>query len=406
MSEAAASPVASAPAPAAQPAAPIEKVVLAGGESPASWDELDALTSKQRAPKKEPKESKESKEAKSSNEKREKSQPKDEESNGDEETSDAKSKQANDKKSEQKKDSVESSEKPAKLVKVKSGEETLELSADAMIPVKVDGKTIEVPLQEAINRYSQQSHLDKLFKDFKSEKQTFDAEKQAVSTALNKSYEYLVEKKDLRGFIEFMGEAIGTDAQTLYQDAIEGVKKQVEEMMSLSPEERKLRQVEEENAYYKQRMDAQKSEKERAKSQQELEGQVRKVMESYGMKEADLVSSYEDLIKLGHDPSSITPEFLGSYFTNMQTITRIEASLQAINPELASNQEVVEQLATYAIQTKATAEEIEEAIKQIYDEQPEKKLSKKIQKTDKAMKSVASSKGRNPGSDPMFFDDM
>lgn len=368
----------------------VEPVVLGGGESPASWDELDALTSKPKAPKKEAKEPKEEKEPKET-----KSQPKSDDSDEKVEVKGKKDAKG-----------VEKADTPVKLLKLRSGDQEVELSADTMVPVKIDGKTIDVPLQEAINRYSQQSHLDKLYKSYKTEKESFETERKQISEALNKSYDYLVSQKDLRGFLDYLGEAMGVDSQALYQDAIGQVQKQMEELQGLSPEERKIRELQSENDYHRRKIESAKTQKEEAKSKAELESHVSKVMESFGMDKDALVKSWDDLVGLGYKEADITPEFLGNYYANTRKIDFIEGKLGALSSELAQNAEIVEQLATYAIQTGASDSEIEEAISQLYGETPERKLTRKIEKNMKASTQKGSRAQKNPGSDPLFFDDI
>jgi hypothetical protein len=370
-------------APAAEP------IVLGGGESPASWDELESITVR---PKQEPKSEPKS-EPKESTKKAKEDKPEEKE----EKVEASKGKEAK---------ALEKSDAPAKLYKLRSGETEFDVAADALVPVKVDGKVVEVPLQEAINRYSQQSHLDKLYKTYKAEKEGFEKERKGISEALNKSYDYLVNQKDLRGFLDYLGEAMGVDSQTLYQDAIGNIQKQIEEYQTMSPEERKFREVEAENAYYKKRMDTQKQTQEAAKSRAALESKVQQVMESHGMDQAALVKAWDDLTKMGHNADEITPEFLGTYYANTKKIDFIETKLQELNPELASDAKTVEQLATYAIQTEASEAEMAEVIAQLYGETPERKLSKKIEKNMKSNRQGGSKAVKNAGSDPLFFDDI
>ena len=378
--------------PVSSPPPGVEPVVISGGESPASWDELEAVTAKPRAPK-------EPKEPKAEKKEPEPKKAKEQDEDPTEEAVQVKG---------QKKDveGVEKSDAPVKLLKLKSGEKEIELAADAKVPVKIDGKTVEVSLQEAINRYSQQSHLDKLYKTYKTEKESFESQRKLMSEALNKSYDYLVNQKDLRGFMDFLGESMGVDSQQLYQDAVGNLQKQMEQWQGLSPEERKLQELEMENQYHRKRMEAAKAEKLQAKSRAELESQVNKTMEQYSMDKAALVKAWDDLTSLGHKPEEITPEFLGTYHQNTQKISLIESKLAEINPDLSANQEIVEQLATYAIQTDASSDEIAAAIEEIYGETPDKKLMKKIEKNQRANAQKGSKAQKNPGSDPLFFDDI
>ena len=392
MENAAASPSVSAP----QSTTNIqEPIVQSGGSSPATWDELEAVTNyKSQIATKAKKEEAEAEKAV----KKESRQESDSEETGEETVKVEKSNKKQDDKKE-----LAKQEQKLKLLKLKNGDSELELRADALVPVKIDGKTVEVPLQEALNRYSQQSHVDKKFNEYKSEKEAFEKDRKLISEALNKSFELLSTKKDLRGFIEYMGEAMGVDAQSLYQEAVTGIQKQLEEWQYLSPEERRVKQLEEENAYYKNRTEAQKAQREELKSRQALEQEVSKTLETYQMQQADLVQAWDDLLALGHKPESLTPEFLGRYHSNMKKLDLIETSLKSINPELINEPGVVEKLATYAIQTDANEQEVAEVIRQLYGETPEQKLAAKMEKNQRKNRS---SQPKNPDKDAMFFDDI
>lgn len=358
-----------------------EPVVVHGGDSPVGWDDLETLTEtkKEAAPKKEKKAP----------------EPKSDDSE------EEKPRQA--KKSDE---PIEKAPTPAKLLKLKRGEETLDIASDAMVPVKIDGKTTHVPLQEAINRYSQQSHLDKMYHQYKAEKEAFETERTTISKALNKSYDLLVNQKDLRGFMDYFGEALGLDAQQLYDDALTKIKAQAEELASLTPEERRLRELEEENKYYRSRKEAQKQEFEQAKSMKQLESQVTQVLEKNGMSKEDLVRAWDDLVELGYEKESITPEFLAKYHGNRQKISFIESRLKEISPDAADDQSIIEELATNAIQLDASNEEIEQAIQDLYGDTAVKKLSRKINKNMKSNSQAGTKSVKNPGSDPLFFDDL
>lgn len=389
MSEVAATSATPSATPVSAPPPGVEPVVLSGGEAPASWDELEAVTAK---PKAEPKAKAEPKEKKAP----EADKTPKKETAKDSEQSDSK------KDGEQ----LEKAAQPVKLLKLKSGDSELELSSDTKVPVKIEGKTVEVTLQEAINRYSQQSHLDKLYKTYKGEKETFEQERKRINGALEKSRDLLVNQKDLRGFLEYFGEAMGLDADELVQSTFGKLQSEIEELQQLSPEERRIRELDRELSRFKSRKEAEKQQAEKAKSKAAVESQMRTVMDKHGMDQGAVVKAWDDLVSLGHKPDDITPEFIGAYHQNMRRIESIETKLKEINPELGGNAEIVEQLATYAIQTDASEAEIAEAIAQLYGDSPEKKLTKKIEKNMKASAQKGSKAQKNPSSDPLFFDDI
>jgi len=384
-----------------------EPIEVVGGSSPVSWDELGAVSQWRKNLSDEP-------EVKTAQRRAEEGDDLDEVLNKKGEKKDAKEKSSEEKSSKEKsnkeKDEVKSSKETKavkealKALKLKQGDQEVEVSPNSLVTVKVDGKSVEVPVQEVINRYSQQRHLDDLFRKHKAERQEFEASRQKISELVQKSHDLLAQKKDLKGFIEMMSESMGVDGQKLYQDAVEQIRQVVEEESTLSPEERRLKHLEAENQYYRTKAEAAKAAQAETAKLKQIESQVESVLTSKGMQKSDFVQAYDTLVKNGFKAEEITPEQVGSYWDNLKLVETIESKLVQANPELAGNYEEVEKLANLAMQTEASAEEIEEVINQLYANDSAKKLSKKISKTIK--KSQMENGPKRSGSDPLFFDDI
>ena len=77
------------------------------------------------------------------------------------------------KKDEEKKDS--------KKLRMKMGDDTYNVTTDATVKVKIDGKNEDVPLQELINNYSGKTAWDKKFTEIGKEKKTLEVEKAQVT---------------------------------------------------------------------------------------------------------------------------------------------------------------------------------------------------------------------------------
>lgn len=377
--------------------APIE---LAGGSSPISFDELEAVTNFKTERKKI--EKAEEKAAEKEVEKSEKPK-KDEKAEAQQKVAKEEKGQAKEKESDKEVKSVEKTDNSPKLIKVKTQEGEQSVPSDAIVQVKVDGKPVEVPVQELVNRYSQKSHLDKLYSDYKAEKASLSKEKDQFNKALNVAYDVLVNKKDIRGFIEYLTDDLNMDGEAIWKESYEKVLREAEEMAQLTPEERKARELESELNHYKQKEEARRQELSSKKEFQKLESTVQQTIEQFGMTKDTFVQAFDELVKLGTDAASITPEMVGKYHKNMQTITHVEEALKSVNPELADNNETVTELATLAINNAATAEEITEVINQLYGNEAEKKLARKV---NKLQQTNSPKTARNPDKDPLFFDDL
>lgn len=383
-----------------QGTADVQPVIeLAGGSSPASFDELEAV-SKFKAQRKKI-ETAEEKEAEKAVGKETKSQKDDK---GEAEPKKEAKAPKEDKKETEKESvkSVEKTDQTPKLIKVKTQDGETQVRSDAIVQVKVDGKPVEVPVQELLSRYSQKSHLDKLYSDYKVEKQSLVKEREQFNKALNVAYDVLVNKKDIRGFIEYLTDDLGMDGEAIWKESYEKVRQQAEEMALLSPEERKAKELESELEHYRQKEQARRTEASSKKEMQKLENTVMQTIEQFGMSKDAFVGAYDELVKLGTAEDAITPEMVGKYYKNVQTINAVEEALKSVNPELADDQEKITELATLAINNSATPEEITEVVNQLYGNEVEKKLARKVNKSIQQN----APKNRNPDKDPLFFDDL
>lgn len=375
-----------------------QPIEAGGGESPVSWEQLESVSNFQSEVAKN--EAKEEIKAEKAAERELGTKAKDK-------SEDAESKadrKANSKEPKAKDEETREKQAESKRLKIQHGEEAFDLPLDAKFPVKIDGKVEQVTLSELQARYSQQKHLDKIYTDYKKEKAAFEQERGTMKSMVEKVHDLLVNKKDLRGFIETVAEPLGLDPTQVYQDTLSQMEAKFEEAQLLSPEERKARALEEELSYYRRKQEEAKQAQTTAKARQELETTVESVMQKTGMDKAAFVKSYDELVQLGFKPDDLSAEQIGSYYRNMQTITQIETRLGEKNPELAQDQALVEKLATLAIQTQATPAEIDQVIEQLYESESEKKLAKKINKSIR--KASAETPVKNPGKDPLFFDDI
>lgn len=385
-----------------------EPIEVVGGSSPVSWDELGAVNNWRKGLSDEPEVKTAQRRSEEGDDLEEVLETKSEkgEKHGKEKSSKEKASEEKDevKTTKGKEKEAKEIKEAVKALKFKHGDKDLEVAADALVTVKVDGKTVEVPVQEVINRYSQQRHLDDLFRKHKAERQEFETSRAKMNEVVQKSHELLAQKKDLKSFMEYMSETLGVDGQQLYTDALEKIRQAVEEESTLTPDEVRLKRLEEENQYYRSKAEAAKSAQVEAAKLKETEGKIQEVMSSFEMQKKDFVQAYDDLVTNGFDPNQITPEQVGKYWDNMRLVKTIESKLVEVNPELAGNYEEVEKLAHLAIQTDANRAEIEEVINQLYANDSAKKLSKKINKTLK--KAHVENGPKRGGSDPLFFDDI
>jgi hypothetical protein len=381
----------------------VESVEIAGGESPATFDELEQITSSKRD---------ESKEESKETEKESKAESK--EAKGKEKESDSKEAKSKDKANDSKnsKDSKESPE--IKNITFKNGETDVPIRADAKVQVKIDGKLETVTLQEAINGYSGQRSLDKRANTLRKQLEEFEQAKNAYTEIIHTSHDLLNNKKDIRGWSEFLAEKTGQDPAQVWGLIQKSLETMAEQAATMSPEERKALAKEQELDYYRKR-DAQLKERSVDERQtREIEGRVRKTMERYGLEKEKFVKYYDELMATGQyddDSNPITPERVGQYAHDIKVIDTVERVFDELVPEYEDRTNAIGKAARIALEADASEDEIREMISQVFDtskkkKTPEQLISKKIEKSERINAQERGTYKRDPLKDPMFFDDI
>lgn len=382
-----------------------EPVQVSGGDSITTFDDLERVTEssivKDKRAESQPFEALDSKPKKEKDDESEKSAKS-------EKSTKSKEEKVSKKTEEPPKDEAAKLAKDKEVIKnfkLKNGEAEVEVPAEAMVPVKINGKTEMVKLQEVVNGYSGQSALDRQFSSFKKERDTFVQQRELADEAVKSLYDLAVNKKDLRGFIDYIAGAYGQDGAKIFDELVGPLKSQAEELASLTPEERQAKQTAEELEYYRKREQAIKERTAKAKEQSALEAATQKIMSDYGIDQPTFLKRFDELKQLGSiKPEEITPEIVAKYHQNISTIETVEKVLSEVAPELENKDSEIERISTYALQVGAGPAEIEEVVKTLYANQAERKLSRKIEKMQR--KSGGETPVKDPQKDPLFFGDL
>lgn len=367
-----------------------EPIVKGGGDSPTTWDELEAVSRfKKEVKKVEKKEDKEVEKAVS------KAKPEEKEES---------SKESRPTKKEVSKSKDEPEKAPEKRrIKVKHGEADLDLDLDLELPVKVDGKESKIKLQEALSNYSSRKHLDERYQGLKKELQDFQSQRDQLNSIVKKAQEAL-SAKDLRGFMELVAQATGDDPKELYGKTVQTLREQLEEAAHLSPEERKIREVEEELGYYKRKEELAKAEEQKKQSFESVRKQTDEVISKLGIDVEGFVKAFDQLVEMGHKPNELTPEYVGTYISNYQLTERVVQNLEKLSPETLADQKKVLEIVSFAKKLNLSPRGIEAALEQRFGNKNAKALNEKIK--DRQRKARAEQPMRNPDKDPIFFGDL
>jgi len=382
-----------------------EPITMAGGDSIVSFDELEAVENqaksgaKQSAKQKEPSSKKAPKKEETKDALQEKVEKDDQENEKEQKVSD---KSTSDK-------AGEGGKTPqSKMLKLKHGESDIDIPADGLVEVKINGKTQTVNIQELMNNYSGRAHLQQTYEKLKSEKDQFVAEKDQLKSSVSKLNE-IVSKGNTRAVFHYLGEALGQDGNELYKKVMEEIKAKMAEADSVSPEEFKLRELQEENEFYRQRENELKQKSEQEKTDAEIRKSVRAVCEKHSISDSDFVDMYNELVKAakenGVDPNSITTEHVDQYAKTLADATKVRKILSDVGSDSETlDNDVAQMLSLIKQNPELSDEDIKHIATEVYGKQSVKRLSKKVDKLRE--KNSEKKPNKDPRTDPVFFDEI
>lgn len=390
------------PSPVQTPASePIQK--FSGDTSPTSWDDLEKITLSKS-------QDRSNTERKSKETKTEKTEKQGKEKDHGQET-DKESKEADQKDSEKvlsktaESEKVEKSDTAVKLIKIRNGEQEVELRADAPVTVKVDGKTLTVPLQEVLNNYSGQASLTRKFQEYQTTEKKFNETRSRLQEGV-RAIQELANAKDPRSAIYKLAEWSGKNGEELYKEFITNLEQKFSELQNLSPEERKLKEVQERLAWHEGKEKERSQKESERKIEEEFLGAVREVQKKTSLSDSDFADLFEEYQKVsGKKIEQIHPKEVGEYYEKLVLDNKIGGILKDVGCEEAQFEDAKEFLLKAARLHKDLSDEDLRAIAlEGYGKETAKRLSRKVKKMDGS--GAEKKTVKDPQKSPLFFDDL
>ncbi len=291
--------------------------------------------------------------------------------------------------------------KNERVFKLKQGEEELSLKPDAVTKVKVDGKEVEIKLQELVDNYSGKTNWSKKYQDLAEDKK-------ALQESINGLYDKLVKQGDALGAIEVLAEALGGNPLEARKQVKATLIKQLENLASLSPEEREVVDMKEELSWHKRQKESERATSELQAKRAELQTKVDKVQETYGLTTEDLVKTYEELRSLDVSEADLeaNPDLIGQYHKAKQTRSGIDGLLKEIEADFESEPartDAVERLAkVMQLYPDMTLTELRDYALEAYGSKQAKNISRKLKKSQPVSTVRTAERKR----EPVNFDDI
>ena len=220
----------------------------------------------------------------------------------------------------------ESPQKPeGKTVRLKSGDNAVDIDEEATVPVKVDGKKQFVPIKDLMKNYSGEQSWDKKFQEFETTKQEFSAERDTFEGQKKEVVEHF-------GRIGGMIESIYKDPEadpsaalrylvdTAGGDVLHYEKRMLEHYGSIAANFSEMTEVEQQ-LYWTERKNQiltdnqanrTKIDEERTATEQRQQSEV-EVRKEYGVSDKEFEEANAELVKLGYDAKEVSTKQVCEY---------------------------------------------------------------------------------------------
>lgn len=289
--------------------------------------------------------------------------------------------------------------KESKKITLQDGKNKVEIKPDSKVTIQVDGKPVEMTIQEAINKASGNVAVEKRFSElaveknkFKSEKGQYDSEKTELISKVS-NFTKAVQNEDGLGAISALSELTGHNPVELRAHFKELVINDVKKYLAMSPEQQKEFDIQQERDYYKQDKEMREQQVKARDSVSDLEKNILQFQAKYGLDNAALVALYDEAEEKSVDIQSAKD--LESYHSMKLTQQKSSSLISQVDPSLSDNTEALRIVSDFMTKNPELDDDaVKEAIKNaIGTEEPAPKQKKSI--SDKIQnKQVKNSKGK------------
>lgn len=230
--------------------------------------------------------------------------------------------------SDESKETLETSDKPVrqpKNLKLNVGGKDVEVTdTELLIPHKVSGKAVKVPLSDLLDNYAGKVDYDKKYRDFHTERTSYQAEKEAHETeksnviqSITKFWKMVTEENDPLNAAVYMAELLGEDPEAARAKYLESRSKLRQQLREMSDEQLAELDRQTEVDYYKKKDLYRKQDEQRSREHADIAKRVDAIREKSNITPEAFRQCYEDLKaeaqRSNIDVASITPEMVAEY---------------------------------------------------------------------------------------------
>lgn len=314
---------------------------------------------------------------------------------------------------EQVKDEEEEEGKPeVKSFSFKDGEKEVNIPRNSTVKIPVDGKEVEMSLQDVINKASGEVAVDRRFSELAKEKNQFKVERNQYEVDKNDltskvgSFVEAVDRQDAMGAVHSLATLTGHNPIQLAQHFRNLMINEVRKYDAMSPEEKIAFDNKQNSDYHKQINESLQSQNEIQQANMELTNSILRFQAKHGIDDAALVALYDEA-----EAKSIaieSAEDLERYHSEKLSLDRSSELISQVDPSLSEDEESLEIVKEFITKNPDLSDDdVIQAIKHAMGKEEdqeakqEKSLSDKIQ--DKQKKNQKGKKAAKP--EESFEDD-
>jgi hypothetical protein len=297
-----------------------------------------------------------------------------------------------------------------KTIKAKLGDADLEMNLASLIPVKVQGQEQTVSLDELRNNYAGKVAWNNEFSKLGTQAQKFKQEREQLATRLKDIFE--TSRKDGLGALMKMAEFSGQNPLEWRTEFMKVLLPQLENYLYMDETEKAASEKSFEANYWKQQAESQSKAKHEEESFKSFEARVSTLQQTHKIDPETFSKTFYELEKLqkeGHLNKEITAEFVVDVVRTERVFDSVEDAFKEIELDLPEEQKkkiLKDMIDLSEKNPDLKTSDLKEIVKEVWGQQKAKNLSRKIQKAGAPQAIKAKTQPKNPGQEPITFDDL
>lgn len=256
------------------------------------------------------------------------------------------------------------------------------LPPDATIAVKVDGKSAQIPLADAVDAWNSKAENEKTFaelrrkevevstqvaqirEELESKIEQQDYQITAFNEVLKNLYDSATKGSPLAAFAEVL-EAANMDALQIVRGIRDQIIESAENYLQLSPAERKSVDLADELDYIKRR-EAKRAERESSTKAREAQKRERlETLSSYGIPDERTFKQLQTQLSQANGGKAVEPKQVGEYYKTYQQAMFVGSVLNKVDKALVQDTDFVGKLVKLVNAYDPSEQELEQTIRQL-----------------------------------------